>query len=281
MKPGHVGAEAVTLDLGAATYTYLYATDVLASIDRLAALGFRSCELMTVPPHLSPDIADASRRAEVRSRLEDRELELLAVQPGYLDLNLASTNDRIRAEAVAHLCDYVDLAADLGARFFVLGTGRRHPLIPAPLDWLYPRVVAGVARIVAQAERRGVVVTVENIPTHVVERADQLVALCEEIDSEACQGVYDVANGHMVEEPAEGLRTVAPYLAYVHLSDTGRDVWRHNRIGDGTVDFAAVAAELAAQSYDGPTVLEVLDPAEPDAALAGSAQALAALGWST
>jgi len=265
--------------LGAVNYTYLYTADILTSIDRLAALGFRSCELMTVPPHLSPDTADPARRRDVRARLERAGMELLAIQPGYLDLNISSTNERIRAEAVRHLCDYIDLAADLGSRFFVLGSGRRHPLIPAPLDWLYPQMVAAVIQIVRRAEERGVVVTVENIPTHVIERGEQLVALCQEVDSEACQVVYDVANGHLVEDPADGLRAVAPYLQYVHLSDTPRDVWRHNPVGEGTVDFDAIAAALTAQSFSGPSALEVLKPEASDAALAASAQALAPLGW--
>jgi L-ribulose-5-phosphate 3-epimerase len=269
----------MNLRLGAATYTYLYATDLEQAIDRLAALGFASCELMMAPPHLSPDTADSRRRSALRGRLERQGLELLAVQPGYLDLNISSTNPRIRDEAVHHLCDYINLAADLGARFFVLGTGRRHPLIPAPLDWLYPQVVKAVATCVREAERRDILITVENIPTHLTERADSLRALCDEIGSDACQIVYDVANGHMVEDPAEGLRAVAPYLRYVHLSDTGRERWEHKRIGQGDVDFAAVTRALESLEYDGPAILEVLDPELPDEALDHSAERLAELGW--
>ena len=109
--------------------------------------------------------------------------------------------------------------------------------------------------------------------------ASGLAALCRQFDSPALGICYDVANAHFIgEDPATGLHEVAPWLGLVHASDTGRDVWRHDRIGSGTVDFAPVPAALAALGYDGPVVLELI-LARPETEFPASRAALQAVGW--
>lgn len=269
----------MALELGAATYTYLFTTDLADALGRLADLGFRSCELMVTPPHLWPPDVGERERDDLRRRLREHGLRLTAINPTYLDLNLSSTNPQIRAEAVRQVRECVDLAADLGARFLLVGTGRRHPLIPAPWDWLYPKTLDALAEIVAHAEARGVTIAVENIPTLFLERAEHLVRVCEDLQSDAVTAVFDVANAYLVEDVVAGLEVVAPHLSYVHLSDTRRSPWGHLRVGAGDIDFGAIAETLDRLGFTGPSTLEVIDPDDPDGALRESVRQLEELGW--
>jgi len=83
----------------------------------------------------------------------------------------------------------------------------------------------------------------------------------------------------MVEDPSKGLRVVAPYLAYIHRSDTARDRWEDARVGTREVDFSAVTATLRELDHTGPSVLEVLGAEAPDDALRDSARRLEELRW--
>jgi sugar phosphate isomerase/epimerase len=93
------------------------------------------------------------------------------------------------------------------------------------------------------------------------------------------RAVFDVANSHMVEDPAEGLAAISPYLALVHLSDTTRARWQHAPVGRGDIDFPGFAAALDASGYTGPSIMEIVDLEQPAAALIDSGHALSELGW--
>jgi deoxyribonuclease-4 len=55
--------------------------------------------------------------------------------------------------------------------------------------------------------------------------------------------IYDVANAVAINgDPVAGLETLWPRLGIVHLSDSPKGQWRHDPIGTGAVDFAAIGA---------------------------------------
>lgn len=139
--------------------------------------------------------------------------------------------------------------------------------------------LGAIGQCVRRAEERGVTIVLENIPSLFLDRTPDLVRLCDDLASSRCRIVYDVANSFLVEDLVAGLDVVAPYLAYVHLSDTPRKPWLHAPVRTGAVDFAAFTRRLAELDYTGPTTLEIIHPADPDAGLAESARALAPLGW--
>ena len=67
-------------------------------------------------------------------------------------------------------------------------------------------------------------------------------------------------------------------LDLIHLSDTGRNEWRHDPIGAGGIDFASVHEALGKISFDGLSVMEIISP-NPDHDLVESWERLANLGW--
>jgi len=110
-------------------------------------------------------------------------------------------------------------------------------------------------------------------------RADQLAAFAERIDSPTVGICYDIANAHFIgEDVAAGLRQVRARQGIVHLSDTGREVWRHDPVGQGTCDFAAFGATLREIGYTATSMLEIVaDP--PVEHIVESHRRIAALGW--
>jgi len=53
-------------------------------------------------------------------------------------------------------------------------------------------------------------------------------------------------------------RRPEPTQIHVHVSDSPKGQWRHDPIGSGEIDFAAIAALLRQRGYEGKIVLEIL-----------------------
>ena len=267
------------ITLAGSTYSWIYQRPAADCLLRLAELGFERSEAMIAPGHLWPSELDRGARQRLRRTLAERGLGITSLNPPSADQNLASPVAEVRAYTVAMFSGLIELAADLEVPAVVTVTGRVHPLLRPAAERLRGWVQDGIERLLPAAERAGVRILLENIPMAPLPEASGLAALCRQFDSPALGICYDVANAHFIgEDPATGLHEVAPWLGLVHASDTGRDVWRHDRIGSGTVDFAPVPAALAAVGYDGPVVLELI-LARPETEFPASRAALKAVGW--
>ncbi len=265
--------------LGAATYGYLYSASLDDALTRLADAGFRLVEIMTTPPHLSPDTAGPYMRRRLVRHIRRLGLRVLSLNPTYLDLNLISINDGIRQETTRQLRATLELCHDLEAEMVVVIPGRRHILIPSPFNDASGVLDRELLPLLDYAERLSVRVCLENGPSLFLEKADQVRTVCDRLRHRALAMLFDVANSHMVEPVAHALEGVAASVSLIHLSDTSRKRWAHAPVGRGTVPFSAVAEVLDRLSYQGPSILEVIDGEDPLPGLRASAEALATLGW--
>lgn len=272
------GAFQVSLRLGAATYTYLWDLPIDDAIRRLAGLGFRHVELMAAPPHLWPRDVDRLRREQLRNLCNSLGVEIVSINPTFLDLNLASPNPGIREESIRQLQEAADLASDLGAKVLVSVSGQRHPLIAPSQQWLWNTVKESIHRCLEHCVKRGIHLGLENGWT-VINRAQQMVQMAREIDNPSFGIVYDVANAAMVHSPTDGLKMIGSHLIHVHLSDTDYRTWKHNPVGDGVVNFSQVAQTLREIGYEGVSILEITHPQDSDGAMTRSAESLEYMGW--
>ncbi len=91
--------------------------------------------------------------------------------------------------------------------------------------------------------------------------------LIKEINRKNVRINYDTANCVFYGgvEAVDDLRAVVPYLAHIHLKDTGggqRD-WNFPAIGEGRLDFAAILKILAEEGYTAPLSVEIEFQGEP------------------
>ncbi|HLZ05307.1 MAG TPA: sugar phosphate isomerase/epimerase family protein [Bradyrhizobium sp.] len=269
----------IARELGVNTYGYIWSTPAAACVRRLAELGYRQFELMIHPPHLPLDDFDAGARRELRGALNEAGARRTALNMPSLDYNLASPLPRARAASVQMFADAIDLAADVGAEWLVMVPGRMSPLFPPSAADKMKWISESVAALLPRAEARGVGIAVENIPFAAFPDAISLGRFVRGFNSPRLAVCYDAANAHFIgEPPAEGIAHLGDLLRIVHLSDTGRDVWRHGRIGTGSVPFAEVARALAGVGFDGPCTLEIADQ-DPEAAILHGHSALVPFGY--
>jgi len=173
----------------------------------------------------------------------------------------------------------VRLAGELDARGVVIGPGKVNPLFPAAADELIGRFFAALDRLCPVAEASGTALWVENMPFSFLPRISELLRAVEQYGNDTVRIVYDVANAHFIgEDFAAGLQQCRGRLALVHLSDTGRQTYRHDPVGLGTVAFAKVPHALAAAGYRARPMLEIISR-DPDRDIVASAGKLAVLGF--
>jgi sugar phosphate isomerase/epimerase len=264
--------------LGINTYSYIWSMTAVDCVRHLTGMGFRHFELMINPPHLSLDESPAARR-ELKSVMDGAGAKATALNMPSLDHNLASPVARVRDASIAMFNDAIDLAADLGAEWLVTVPGRMNPLFPPPTTERLKWITDSVAALIPRAKARGVGLAIENVPFSSFPDAKSLGDFVRGFKSPTVGVCYDAANAHFIgESPGRGIAMLADQLRVMHVSDTNRDAWRHDRVGLGSVPFGEVAEALNAIKFDGACTMEIID-ADADDAIRESHRALANLGF--
>ena len=127
------------------------------------------------------------------------------------------------------------------------------------------------------AERNGIELWAENMPFAFLPGADSLMASLDRYGADTIGVCYDVANAHFIgEDPVAEIDRVRPRLSLVHLSDTGQSVYRHDPVGLGDVNFAALTPKIKALGLERTPMLEIISR-DPDCDIALSIETLTAL----
>ncbi|WP_315780084.1 MULTISPECIES: sugar phosphate isomerase/epimerase family protein [unclassified Bradyrhizobium] len=268
----------MTRALAINTYGYIWSTPAEACVRRLAALGYGHFELMIHPPHLPLDNFGAAERRVLRAALAEVGATVSSINMPSLDQNLASAFPRVRRASIAMFQDAIDLAADLGAPWLVTVPGRMSPLFPAPVGDRTAWLTDAIGQLLPRAQSRGVGLAIENVPFAGFPDAASLGAFVRSFDSPHVGVCYDAANAHFIgEDPAEGLYQLGDLVRVAHLSDTTRDIWRHDRVGLGDVPCEKFLRALDEIGFEGPCTLEIIG-GDAEGAILESHRALAPFG---
>lgn len=261
------------------TYSYTLTHSAKDCLEQLAGKGYKEFELMTYPGHLWHADMDDAARADLADYIEKAGLSVCTLNMPNIDLNIAGATDEIRAYTLSVLEGVIQLAADIKVPGVVLGPGKANPLMAAPKESLLRNLYRGLDRLAPLAEKLGVRLYFENMPFAFLPDAESLMQALDGYGNPDLGVVYDVANGHFInEDVCKALHRVKDRLAVVHLSDTNQTVYRHDAVGLGDVDFKPIPATLKEIGFNGRPVLEVIVP-DPDADIETTTEKLLAMGW--
>ena len=242
------------------TYTALGREPLPEVLHALADAGHERVEILATPPHVDLENVGTAV-AELVPVLRHTGQQVTSVVPSGVDVNLASTHAGMRRWSTEQFLSTIRLGAALGAPHVIVHPGRRHPLRPPARAQLHAWVMEGLDAIVRAGEREGIRVLLENVPTGLIDTAEE----CADVVSALSDRIglcYDVANGYMVEDVPQALTKLSVHPELVHVSDTRRDRWLHAPLGAGEVPWDSVAGALAGRAYAGTVVLETLHDAD-------------------
>ena len=262
------------------TYSYTLSHTAKDCLTHLADQGYTDFELMMYPGHIWPKDLDKAARDDLRRHIAEHGLRVVTLNMPNIDLNVAGAAEEMRSYTLDLLDGVVELAGDLDVPGVIIGPGKANPLLPSPKDRLMDYFFAAFDRLVPLAEKVGTQIYVENMPFAFLPDADSLMAALDDYGNDDIGVVYDIANGVFIgENPAEGLHRVQKRLRLVHLSDTGRSVYRHDPVGLGVVPFADIPQALRDVGHDELPMLEIISQ-NADRDFRDSAEKLFEMGWS-
>lgn len=262
------------------TFSYLWSATAVDAMVDLTRSGFRVFEVPVSSPHCWPDNMAPAVRSEARSRLQDCGAVVRSLNAGGYDINLASPAANMRRKSVDHIKDVIDLAFEWSVSDVVISPGTRRPMISPPLpqtlDWLSD----SLDRLLPRAEQAGVRLLLENTPYCFRPTLKELAGVVTDVGHARLGIVYDVANAAYIgEDPVQELLTHHAAIGLVHVSDTGRDVWGHDPIGTGIVDFEALGRAVENTGKGNDVVLEIIRDENPLGEINMGLDALRTRGW--
>lgn len=261
------------------TYAYTISHPAAGCLSHLADFGFLEFELMMYPGHLWPPETSAAERKALRRQIESRGLTITTLNMPNIDMNIAAAATEMRRYTLDLLRQIVELAGDLEAPGIVIGPGKANPLFPAPRERLMGHLYSALDELGPLAEKAGTALWLENMPFGFIADIEGLMAALDDYGSEGIGIVFDAANSHFIGEDLGGaLRRCRRRLKLVHLSDTNRQIYRHDPVGEGTVPFVELPGALAEIGYTRLPMLEIISQ-NADRDILSSTDKLTAMGF--
>jgi sugar phosphate isomerase/epimerase len=246
------------------TFSYLWSTIAIEAIKELTAAGYQSFEVPISSPHCWPDEMSPSERAATKTRLADYGATIRSLNAGGYDVNLASPGANVRRNSIDHIKAVIDLAVVWDVSEVVISPGTRRPMISPPLERTYTWLYESLGDLIPFAKQAGTRLLMENTPYCFTPTLQELVDVVVEVNDDMLRIVWDVANAAYIEDdPVAGLLSHHESIGLVHVSDTGLDVWGHDPIGTGVVDWEALGDAVEATCGVGNVVLEVIREENP------------------
>jgi sugar phosphate isomerase/epimerase len=139
-------------------------------------------------------------------------------------------------------------------------------------------------QLVSHAKGTGVQLLLENVPFAFLPTAQELKETAALIGPEV--GInFDVCNSAFIKEDVPAtIHMLGDMIKNVHMSDTGFEEFKHDRLGTGIVEPAPAGKALQEIGFSGTSVLEIITDvlapgADPNADILASHEILAQSSW--
>ena len=259
-----------TCPIGVSTYSYIglwkEKDHLLKCVDRAAEMGFDGVELLRkqMPSHTPAYLNEVKRRAFSHG------LPLMgySTHQDFLDPSAAKRKENIDVTTTL-----LEEAYHLGIPIIRINTGRwgtskdfndlmaNRGIEPAleghTEEEAFKWVIDSIEQLIPQAEKRGVVLGLEN-HWGLSRTADGLLRILDPIDSPWLQGIFD--SGNFLDDMYPQLEKIAPRTSFVQA----KTYFGGGRWYTLDIDYARIAAILGRVNYSGWISLEFEGKKHPD-----------------
>ncbi len=226
-------------------------------IDKAKEIGFEYMDFAISHPEQFP-VTDVIRK------LKETGIRPVTTTTLSKETNMISPDSSVRAAAIAHMKQIVDISVAIGAKITggvnYAGWGYLTGKPRTEIEWGYS--VDGLREVCryAAAKDPELVIAVECInrfETHFLNVASDGVSLCKAIGEKNIKVQLDCFHMNMEETGfSDAILTCGKeYLGYVHVNENNRGI-----PGTGLVRWNDVFSALSEIGYQGPLVIESFDP---------------------
>jgi sugar phosphate isomerase/epimerase len=272
------------LDVAASTFPFLYSHSGLDALKHLHGLGYNKYELLIFPPHCWPRDLNSAARKEYVDWMDGEGVQVTSFCYPLLDNNPNGVDPLMREYTLDRYREAIDMAAEFKCPYVIAIPGPVNSLINPPHAWMLEWFVEGMKQLVSHAKGTGVQLLLENVPFAFLPTAQELKDTAALIGPEV--GInFDVCNSAYIKEDVPAtIHMLGDMIKNVHMSDTGFEEFKHDRLGTGIVEPAPAGKALQEIGFSGTTVLEIITDvlapgADPNADILASHAILAESSW--
>ncbi|MFQ6105788.1 MAG: sugar phosphate isomerase/epimerase family protein, partial [Candidatus Hydrothermarchaeaceae archaeon] len=203
------------------------------AVRRIGEAGFDLWELIPEGSHLLEDYSG------IRDILQTYNIGV-AIHAPFSDLNIASSDERIRQKSIFLICGFIEVADFLGASTLTFHSGR----VSRGESWetALGYNMESIAEIAKFGKKYNVELCLENGPTYagaINTKAHELRDAMTSIDG--LMGItLDVGHANTVGDVCSFIRELHPWLKNVHLHDNMGREDNHLAIGEGKINFKGI-----------------------------------------
>lgn len=239
------------------------------AIAEAKVMGYEGIELCFGAGDLSPGVTE-KRCTDIRHAAEMIGIKLETMAAGnYWPQSFTSPDAAVRAKAVAFTKEYLQVARWIGAKTVLIIPGAVavpwEPSLPVvPYQTAWDRATAGLKECVADAERLGVNMGLENVWNWFLADPLAMKAFIDQFNSPRVGSYFDVGNCIINGYPEHWIEILGSRIKAVHFKNFSRQDCGGmlHGFGDdllvGDVNFEAVLAALEKQNYQGPITAEMI-----------------------
>jgi sugar phosphate isomerase/epimerase len=239
-------------------------TSLEAAIDSIASLGYEGVEIMADIPHAYPPDMPPDRIARINAQLAAHHLAVSNVNAFTLFAKgdtyhptWIEDDPALIAQRIAHTKNAITMSAQLGAKTISLQPGGPQGTLSraAALN----RYEAGLREVLPLAQSHNITLMIEPEPGLLIQHSHECVEFLRRIDHPNLKMNCDLGHFYCVEEdPAQVVRTCAPWISHIHLEDIKENRIHQHRIpGTGAMDWPDIFAAIRAIAYQGWITVEL------------------------
>lgn len=248
------------MKISLSTFVY-YRYSLIECLKHIKALGYDGVEIWGGRPHAYFEDMTSKRIAEVKSVLNDLNLEISNFIPAQFryPVNIACVDEQIRKNSVDYIKHNIDVAEKLESPYVSLCPG---------FGWLYDDKKLAYAafrksidEIIAYNKNNKTKLIIEPahpMETDIIVTVDDALKLIAEVGKENLGVCVDT--GHLFvngEDMAECVDKTQGYTVHYHIDDNFGKSDDHLVPGEGKIDFAPYLGALQKHNYKGFLAVEL------------------------
>jgi sugar phosphate isomerase/epimerase len=249
------------------------------AITMIARIGYAGVELLADKPHLFAHELDAAQIDRVKRILTDNDLAVSNINANtasgyyedappepFFEPALSNPDKKLRKWRTEYTKRCIDLAKEVSATSVSITSGKS--MLGKPPEEAIELFKDSLSEILSYAQSKGVKVGIEYEPGLLVETADEVWVLIDEMESSVLGVNLDVGHSYIAgENPAQVILDFSSRLLSLHLEDIREKKHYHRVPGTGDIDFLEIGEALQKIDFTGFATVELYNHSdEPELA---------------
>ena len=221
--------------------------------------GFSMIEICSSPSHL--DYRDPATVRRAAERIKELGMEAYSFHAPFADnIDIASSNEVLRTEAMAEVLQAAEAAAILGVRYFVIHPGPERPPTTSGEEQLarMRNVVTTLNAVARRCDEFGIMCVLENkLPHLLFGNTSDILWILDAINGAEIGACLDTGHAFLSGDMQSLIKKLRGHLKMIHAHDNGGGRDDHLPPGEGQIDWDLTLRELKDTDFRGAFILEM------------------------